>query len=82
MRGSSMYGGAEEGYEVYMFPVPQEEEGHGERYTPAKIRSPSQGSLRVVLSFGGALPPRVSPCAHREEARMCLCERNVNVQRL
>lgn len=61
---------------------PKRKRGTGERYTPAKIRSPSQGSLRVVLSFGGALPPRVSPCAHREEARMCLCERNVNVQRL
>ena len=31
-----MYGGAEEGYEVYMFPVPHEEEGHRRTIYPRK----------------------------------------------
>ena len=60
MRGSSMYGGAEEGYEVYMFPVPEEEEAP-ENDTQQKIRSPLTKDRRVVLSFGGSPAPTCSP---------------------
>ena len=61
-----MYGGAEEGYEVYMFPVPEEEEAP-ENDTQQKIRSPlTKDRFVLYCLLGGALLPRAPPCTHRE----------------
>ena len=59
MRGSSMYGGAEEGYEVYMFPVPHEEEGHRRTIYPRKDPLALTRIASCCIVFWGSPAP---PC--------------------